>query len=251
MAEEEAQMPQDPAAGGDAAAGADAAAGGEGAAEEKPAKKGGGIGAFLPLILMPVLCAGMAAGVWYMVMKPQIDSLKKGIEAVIGPAVASAGGGAHAEGGDAHAEGGDAHAEGGDDHGGDSHGGDAAEGEGGEADDPDELVPIVNTENPTGKHAVVINPKGTGGTRYLVAEIYLRRSDEGDTGFKKRVAKNTKALEELTRYELEDRTIDDLQKRYVQEEIRMTLLSKFNNELKVAGHQAPVKRIFFSKWVMQ
>ena len=39
MAEEEAQMPQDPAAGGDAAAGADAAAGGEGAAEEKPAKK--------------------------------------------------------------------------------------------------------------------------------------------------------------------------------------------------------------------
>ena len=249
MAEEEAQMPQDPAAGGDAAAGADAAAGGEGA-EEKPAKKGGGIGAFLPLILMPVLCAGMAAGVWYMVMNPQIDSLKKGIEAGIGPpTVASADGAAAA--GDGHAEDGD-HAEGGDDHGGgDSHGEEAAEGEGGAADDPDELVPIVNTDNPTGAHAVVINPKGTGGTRYLVAEIYLRRSDEGDTGFKSRVAKNTKALEELTRYELEDRTIEDLQKRYVQEEIRMTLLSKFNNELKAAGHQAPVKRIYFSKWVMQ
>ena len=63
MAEEEAQMPQDPAAGGDAAAGADAA-GADAAAEQKPAKKGGGIGAFMPLILMPVLCAGMAAGVW-------------------------------------------------------------------------------------------------------------------------------------------------------------------------------------------
>lgn len=247
MAEEEAQMPQDPAAGGDAAAGAEAAAGGEGA-EEKPAKKGGGIGPFLPLILMPIICGGMAYGVWVMVMKPQIDSLKKGIEAVIGP-MASADGAA--AGGD-HAEGGGDHAEGGDDHGGgDSHGGEAAEGEGGEADDPNELIPIVNTDNPTGAHAVVINPKGTGGTRYLVAEIYLRRSDESDTGFKGRVAKNTKALEELTRYELEDRTIEDLQKRYVQEEIRMTLLSKFNNELKAAGHQAPVKRIYFSKWVMQ
>ena len=251
MAEEEAQMPQDPAAGGDAAAGAEAAAGGEGA-EEKPAKKGGGIGAFLPLILMPILCAGMGLGVWFMLMKPQMDAQSKIIMDALGVAPTSGGSGDHAEGGGDHAEGGDDHAEGGDDHGGgDSHGGEAAEGEGGEADDPNELVPIVNTDNPTGAHAVVINPKGTGGTRYLVAEIYLRRSDEGDTGFKGRVAKNTKALEELTRYELEDRTIEDLQKRYVQEEIRMTLLSKFNNELKAAGHQAPVKRIYFSKWVMQ
>ena len=96
-----------------------------------------------------------------------------------------------------------------------------------------------------------INPKGTGGTRYLVAEIYLRRSGLGDTGFKRRVTKNSRALEEITRLELEDRTVEDLQKRFVQEEIKMTLLAKFNAELKTADHQTPVKRIYFSKWVMQ
>ena len=139
MAEEEAQMPQDPAAGGDAAAGAEAAAGGEGA-EEKPAKKGGGIGAFLPLILMPILCAGMGLGVWFMLMKPQMDAQAKIIMDALGVAPTSGGSGDHAEGGGDHAEGGDDHAEGGDDHGGgDSHGGEAAEGEGGEADDPDEF----------------------------------------------------------------------------------------------------------------
>ena len=66
-----------------------------------------------------------------------------------------------------------------------------------------------------------------------------------------RVAKNSRALEEITRLELEDRTVEDLQKRFVQEEIKMTLLAKFNAELKTADHQTPVKRIYFSKWVMQ
>ena len=245
MAEEEAQMPQDPAAGGDAAAGADAA-GGDAAAEQKPAKKGGGIGAFMPLILMPMLCGGMAFGVWNFMMKPQIEALKSGIEAVIGP-VASTDGGAEGDAGGEEAAG-----EEGDEAAGEEGEAAGEEGDGtGTPDDPNELVPIVNTNSPTGKHAVTINPKGTQGRRYLVTEIYLRRTDEGDKGFKARVAKNSKVLEEIVRYELEDRTIEDLQKRYVQEEIKMTLLSKFNSELKAAGHAAPVKRIFFSKWVMQ
>ena len=165
-----------------------------------------------------------------------------------------------ADGNNAAHDHGDVH---GGEHGGDGHGGadhnhdvedghDDPEDDGGiEVDDPNELVPIVNTGNPTGQHAVVINPKGTGGTRYLVAEIYLRRSGLGDTGFKMRVAKNSRALEEITRLELEDRTVEDLQKRFVQEEIKMTLLAKFNAELKTADHQTPVKRIYFSKWVMQ
>ena len=183
--------------------------------------------------LPPIGPVAMLSPLWFFTSM----SLEKGVAKATHAAAHDHGGAEQDHGGADH------------DHGGaDGHG--DPEGDGGiEVDDPNELVPIV--DNPTGAHAVVINPKGTGGTRYLLAEIYLRRSGLGDTGFKRRVAKNSKALEEITRLELEDRTVEELQKRFVQEEIKMTLLAKFNAELKTAVHQAPVKQIYFSKWVMQ
>jgi len=188
--------------------------------------------------LPPIGPVGMQALSFIMIMR-QTDDLEEKVAAAMDEAQAAAGSDAkHDHGGGDH------------DHGVEG-GHDDPEDGGIEVDDPNELVPIVNTNDPTGQHAIVVNPKGTQGRRYLVTEIYLRRTDEGDKGFKARVAKNSKVLEEIVRYELEDRTIEDLQKRFVQEEIKMTLLAKFNAELKTADHQTPVKRIYFSKWVMQ
>ena len=103
MAEEEAQVPEENAAGGDAAAGAEAAA--EGAAEESPKKKSG---VMLPLILMPILCAGAAYGVGFMLLK-KVDKVLAGIQS---GAVLTADAGAAADGDAAHGDA--AH---GDDHG--------------------------------------------------------------------------------------------------------------------------------------
>ena len=200
--------------------------------------------------LPPIGPVGMQALSFIMIMR-QTDDLEEKVAAAMDEAQAAAGSDAKHDHGDGDVHGGDGHGGGDHDHGVEDGHDDSEDDEGIELDDPNELVPIVNTNDPTGQHAIVVNPKGTQGRRYLVTEIYLRRTDEGDKGFKARVAKNSKVLEEIVRYELEDRTIEDLQKRFVQEEIKMTLLAKFNAELKTADHQTPVKRIFFSKWVMQ
>ncbi|MBL67964.1 MAG: hypothetical protein CMO74_05860 [Verrucomicrobiales bacterium] len=246
MAEEEAQVPEENAAGGDAAAGADAAA--EASAEAKPRKSGGFL---LPLILMPVLCAGAAYGVGFMLLK-KVDTVLAGIKS--GAVLAeNASGDAAAEGG----AGGDAK---GDDHGGDDgHGGDddghGGEGDAaavpGEVDDPEELVPIVDPEDPAATRAVVVNPKGTQGKRYIVVEVYLQRSEPKDTDFKTRVSKKTKLLQEIVTRELEAHTIEDLQKPVTKDYIRRTLQKKFNNDLEGAGYSTPVGKVVFSKWVMQ
>ena len=199
--------------------------------------------------LPPIGPVGMQALSFIMIMR-QIGDLEEKVAAAMDEPQAAAGSDAKHDHGDGDVHGGDGHGGGDHDHGVEG-GHDDPEGDGIEVDDPNELVPIVNTGNPTGQHAVVVNPRDTGGTRYLLAEIYLRRSGLDDTGFKRRVAKNSRALEEITRLELEDRTVEDLQKRFVQEEIKMTLLAKFNAELKTVDHQAPVKRIYFSKWVLQ
>ncbi|MBN81064.1 MAG: hypothetical protein CMJ70_13085 [Planctomycetaceae bacterium] len=197
--------------------------------------------------LPPIGPVGMQALSFIMIMR----NLEEQVAAVMDePQAADSSDAAHDHGdGDVH--GGDGHGGGDHDHGVEDGHDDPEDDEGIELDDLNELVPIVNTNDPTGQHAIVVNPKGTQGRRYLVTEIYLRRTDEGDKGFKARVAKNSKVLEKIVRYELEDRTVEDLQKRFVQEEIKMTLLAKFNAELKTADHQTPVKRIYFSKWVMQ
>jgi flagellar basal body-associated protein FliL len=256
MAEEEAKVPEENAAGGDAAAGADAAAA-EGATEEKPKKKGGGF--LLPLILMPVLCAGAAAGVGYMLLSK--------VEKVMAGALASselkpeaeAAAGDHAAAGDEHAAAGDDHAAAGDDHaaaaddhgGGGDHGEEAGPANPLEADDPEELVAIVDPDDAAANHSVVVNPKGTQGKRFLVVEIYLQRSEPKDKGFKARAVKKTKLLQEIATRELEAHTVENLQKPITKEFIRRTLQKKFNGALEGKGFHTPVGKVVFSKWIMQ
>lgn len=245
MAEEEAKVPEENAAGGDAAAGADAAAA-EGATEEKPKKKGGGF--LLPLILMPVLCAGAAAGVGYMLLS-KVEKVMAGALAssVLKPEAEAAAGDDHAAAGDDHAAAGDDHAAAADDHG----GGEADAANPLEEDDPEELVAIVDPDDATANHSVVVNPKGTQGKRFLVVEIYLQRSEPKDKGFKGRAAKKTKLLQEIATRELEAHTVDNLQKPITKEFIRRTLQKKFNGALEGKGFHTPVGKVIFSKWIMQ
>jgi flagellar basal body-associated protein FliL len=257
MAEEEAKVPEENAAGGDAAAGADAAAA-EGATEEKPKKKGGGF--LLPLILMPVLCAGAAAGVGYMLLS-KVEKVMAGALASseLKPEAEAAAGDEHAAAGDDHAAAGDDHAAAGDDHaaaaddhgGGGDHGEEAGPANPLEVDDPEELVAIVDPDDAAANHSVVVNPKGTQGKRFLVVEIYLQRSEPKDKGFKARAVKKTKLLQEIATRELEAHTVENLQKPITKEFIRRTLQKKFNGALEGKGFHTPVGKVVFSKWIMQ
>ena len=150
-------------------------------------------------------------------------------------------------GSDGHADSG--HGEGGRD---DGHGN-----EGGSAnplgkDDPEELVPIVDGNDPdAANRSVVANPKGTQGKRYIVLEVYMQRSEPKDKKFKERAGKNTKRLQEIVTGELESHTVEDLQKPITKEFIRRTLQKKFNSALEGDGFHTPVGKIIFSKWIMQ
>ncbi len=245
MAEKPAPAPA-PAAGGDAAAGHGAAPEG---GEAKSSKSG--LMTFLPLILMPALCAGAAYGVSVVFLK-KIDAMQTGILAKVvgeipkGDAKTGASkDAAHGDAKKADAHGADA----------DSHGAPKAADKGAskgteKADDPDESVPIVSSDS-GGPTAVTVNPKGTSGKRYLVAEIYVKRQAANDTTFKSRVEKKTKQLQEITTRELESYTIEELQKPGTKNMIQGKLLADFNRELSAQGHSSPVGKIIISKWIMQ
>lgn len=245
MAEKPAPAPA-PAAGGDAAAGHGAAPEG---GEAKSSKSG--LMTFLPLILMPALCAGAAYGVSVVFLK-KIDAMQTGILAKVvgeipkGDAKTGASkDAAHGDAKKADAHGADA----------DSHGAPKAADKGAskgteKADDPDESVPIVSSDS-GGPTAVTVNPKGTSGKRYLVAEIYVKRQAANDTTFKSRVEKKTKQLQEITTRELESYTIEELQKPGTKNMIQGKLLADFNRELSAQGHSSPVEKIIISKWIMQ
>ncbi|MSU41430.1 MAG: flagellar basal body-associated FliL family protein [Pedosphaera sp.] len=255
MAEKPAPAPAQPAAGGDAAAGHGAAPEG---GEAKSSKSG--LMTFLPLILMPALCAGAAYGVSVVFLK-KIDAMQTGILAKVvgeipkGDAKTGASkDAAHgdAKKADAHGDAKKADAHGAD---ADSHGAPKAADKGAskgteKADDPDESVPIVSSDS-GGPTAVTVNPKGTSGKRYLVAEIYVKRQAANDTTFKSRVEKKTKQLQEITTRELESYTIEELQKPGTKNMIQGKLLADFNRELSAQGHSSPVGKIIISKWIMQ
>ncbi len=249
MAEKPAPAPTHPAAAGDAAAGHGAAPEGGGAKSSKSS-----LLTLLPLVLMPVLCAGAAYGVSVVFLKKieekQKDILAKVVGELPSADAKTAKAGAHGAAAKADAHGAaDGH---GDAKAADGHG--APKGKAGaagaKADDPDEAVPIVAAEG-GGPTAVTVNPKGTSGKRYLVAEIYVKRLSLEDTDFKARVEKKTKQLQEITTRELESYTIEELQKPGTKNLIQGKLLADFNRELTVHGFASPVGRVIISKWIMQ
>ncbi len=144
------------------------------------------------------------------------------------------------------AKGGDGPGGGDDGHGGE---GDAAVAPG-EMDDPEELVPIVDPEDPAATRAVVVNPKGTQGKRYIKMEVHVGRSYPKDKTFEERVRKHAKKLQEIITSELESMTVEDLQNPARKSYLRRIFQKKFNGVLESKGFPTPVGKVVFSKWII-
>ena len=134
----------------------------------------------------------------------------------------------------AEAEGGGAEAEGGG-HG--THSGEAEE------DNPKKPEPIV----PEGE-AIVINPAGSGGTRYLLVEIFLLRKDEKDVYFPKAISTNTKLLQAATVDWLSAENVESLADPATKEKFKAAMKKSYQETL---GPKHPIKQLIVSKWIMQ
>ena len=130
--------------------------------------------------------------------------------------------------------------------------GHAAEAEGGghgthsgeaEEDNPKKPEPIV----PEGE-AIVINPAGSGGTRYLLVEIFLLRKDEKDVYFPKAISTNTKLLQAATVDWLSAENVESLADPATKEKFKAAMKKSYQETL---GPKHPIKQLIVSKWIMQ
>ena len=96
--------------------------------------------------------------------------------------------------------------------------------------------------------AIVVNPANSGGTRYLLVDIYLTRGDEKDTGFKTAIDSNSKILQSLTMDKLSERDIQELANPSVRKQIENDLKNQYQ---RVLGSQHPIEEIVVTKWIMQ
>ena len=128
----------------------------------------------------------------------------------------------------------------------------AAEAEGGghgthsgeaEEDNPKKPEPIV----PEGE-AIVINPAGSGGTRYLLVEIFLLRNDEKDIYFPKAISTNTKLLQAATVDWLSAENVESLADPATKEKFKAAMKKSYQETL---GPKHPIKQLIVSKWIMQ
>ena len=130
---------------------------------------------------------------------------------------------------------------------GDSHEGEGETEEGDAAgaveDDPKKPEPIV----PEGEN-IVINPAGSGGTRYLLVEIFLLRKDVEDKKFPAQVLKSTQLLQAVTVETLSAQSAQALADPATKERLKHTLKLAFQEKL---GEKHPIKELIVSKWIMQ
>ena len=205
-----------------------------------------------PSMLMPMLLSAVITVVGVGVMVAVI--LPKQIKTAIAAASAAS----HHDGnstdshGDSHGAEGDSHGAEGDSHGeeGDSHGeGDKEEGAaaGTEDDNPKKPEPIV----PEGE-SIVINPAGSGGTRYLLVEIFLLREDEKDKGFPKAILDHTKLLQAATVDQLSAEDSQSLADPATKERLKSTLKSAYQRLLDPEDQgDYKIDKLIISKWIMQ
>ena len=191
-----------------------------------------------PSMLIPMLLSAVitVAGVGVMV----VVILPKQIKTAIAAASAAS----HHDGNSTGAHGEEGHGEEG--HGeGDSHGEGEGEGDtaGTEEDDPKKPEPIVaEGEN------IVINPAGSGGTRYLLVEIFLLRKDVEDKKFPAEIKKNAKLLEAVTVETLSAQSAQALSDPATKERLKHTLKLAYQEQL---GSKHPIGKLIVSKWIMQ
>ena len=213
------------------------------------------------LVILPVIAA-VGTGVVMGIMALGESKLNDGINRAMGESVDGHGlthdedghgGDAHGDGhgGDAHGDGhgGDAHEDGhrGDTHG-DGHGGDAHETESHAVADPDEddskgAISIVGEGE-----SIVINPAGSGGTRYLLVDIYLVRQNEEDKTFRGAIETNSKKLQSLTMDKLSERNIEELSNPAVRKQIENVLKNQYQ---RILGSEHPIKELVVTRWIMQ
>jgi len=200
-----------------------------------------------PSMLIPMLLSAVitVAGVGVMV----VVILPKQIKTAIAAASAAShhdgnSTGAHGEEGhgeEGHGE--EGHGEEG--HGEEGHGEGEGEGDtaGTEEDDPKKPEPIVaEGEN------IVINPAGSGGTRYLLVEIFLLRKDVEDKKFPAEIKKNAKLLEAVTVETLSAQSAQALSDPATKERLKHTLKLAYQEQL---GSKHPIGKLIVSKWIMQ
>ncbi len=196
-----------------------------------------------PSMLIPMLLSAVitVAGVGVMV----VVILPKQIKTAIAAASAAS----HHDGNSTGAHGEEGHGEEGhgeEGHGeGDSHGEGEEEGDtaGTEEDDPKKPEPIVaEGEN------IVINPAGSGGTRYLLVEIFLLRKDVEDKKFPAEIKKNAKLLEAVTVETLSAQSAQALSDPATKERLKHTLKLAYQEKL---GSKHPIEELIVSKWIMQ
>ena len=198
-----------------------------------------------PSMLMPMLLSAVITVVGVGVMVAVI--LPKQIKTAIAAASAAS----HHDGnstdshGDSHGAEGDSHGEEGDSHGeGDKEEGAAA---GTEDDNPKKPEPIV----PEGE-SIVINPAGSGGTRYLLVEIFLLREDEKDKGFPKAILDHTKLLQAATVDQLSAEDSQSLADPATKERLKSTLKSAYQRLLDPEDQgDNKIDKLIISKWIMQ
>lgn len=112
-----------------------------------------------------------------------------------------------------------------------------------EPDDPKKPVAIV----PEGE-SIVVNPANSGGTRYILVEIFLVREEEKDAGFPKAVESKTKQLQAVTTDYLSAEDVQSLSNPATKERLKTQLKLAYQQQL---GSTHPIKELIVSKWIMQ
>ena len=237
MAEEEATPTEENAEATEAAeATGDAAA--EAPAEVEASKQQS---VWLPIMASSVISIAGAFALFQFVLGPK---LVKGLANALdtnGTLQAHAG---HGGGGEGH-----------DDHGkGSESGGGHGEGDGGHGapgvvadpseDDSEGEISIVGEGE-----AIVVNPANSGGTRYLLVEIYLTRGDKKDKGFKTAIDSNSKKLQAVTMAKLSEHDVQELSNSNVRTRIKDELKLQYQRILGAKEH--PIDELVITKWIMQ
>ena len=104
-------------------------------------------------------------------------------------------------------------------------------------------IPIVGEGE-----AIVINPAGSGGTRYLLVEIFLVRDDEKNAGFKPTIEAKSKELQAVTSNTLRRRTVEELSDPVVQNTIKDKLKALYQE---IIGRYNRIGKLIVAKWIMQ
>ena len=222
--EENAEATEATEATGDAAA--------EAPAEEAPKQKS----VWLPIMASSVISIVGAFALFQVVLGPKlVEGLRKALD-LNGTLHASQG-----EGGE-----GDKHAAGSESGGHSTEGGDGhepAEGADPDQDDSKGAISIVGEGE-----SIVINPANSGGSRYLLVDIYLIRASEKDLTFKGAIDSNSKKLQSLTMDKLSERDIQELSNPSVRKQIENDLKNQYQ---RILGSNHLIKELVVTRWIMQ